>query len=348
MSAALGSCMIDLQGPQLTPEERELLGHPQLGGIILFSRNYQDPTQLKALLDEIRQASHTHLLVAVDHEGGRVQRFREGFTRLPAARQLGKHYQQDPHKTLALAEEAGWLMAAELRAIDIDFSFAPVLDLDYGSSEVIGDRSFHRDPQIVAELAVAYSHGMQRAGMAAVCKHFPGHGAVSADSHTAIPIDTRPLSEIMVNDIKPFTQLIANNIAGIMPAHIVYPQVDSNPPCFSTIWLQQLLRQQLNFSGAIFSDDLSMVGASAMGDIHTRAERALHAGCDMILVCNDRENALATLNSLEHQGYNPSAITKQRLRKFIGQGTLQTDELLKSSAWQQATNNIKSLIDTVN
>jgi beta-N-acetylhexosaminidase len=279
--------MLDLQGLRLTPEEKKILKHPKVGGVILFTRNYESPEQLRNLITEIREASHTRLLIAVDHEGGRVQRFRKGFTELPPLSSFGEIYETNPEEAILLTEKSGEQMAKELRAFDIDFSFAPVLDLHKNISEVIGDRSFHRDPIVVTVLAKAYITGMHRAGMIAVGKHFPGHGSVAADSHIALPIDTRTLEEIEKEDLIPFQNLIHHGLDAVMPAHVIYSSVDKNPAGFSAFWLKKILREQLNFKGIIFSDDLSMQGAAVVKDLKERASLALDAGCDMILVCND-------------------------------------------------------------
>src|SRR5574343_982054 len=279
----LGPTMIDVAGLTLTDEERQRLCHPLVGGVILFTRNYANPEQLVALTDDIRALRDPALIIAVDHEGGRVQRFRDGFTRLPAMRTLGEHYAQDAQQGLSLAEDVGLVLATELQAHGVDLSFTPVLDLDYGGSRVIGDRSFGRDPGVVAALAAALQRGLRCGGLAAVGKHFPGHGFAEADSHVEIPVDERSFDEIWADDIAPYRDLV---LEGVMPAHVNYPQVDASPAGFSRVWLQDILRQRLGFGGVIFSDDLTMEGATVVGGIVQRAEAAWQAGCDMVLVCN--------------------------------------------------------------
>lgn len=292
--------MLDLEGLSLTPDEAAVLQSPEVGGLILFSRNYESTQQLDALMQSIRQV-RPDLLVAVDQEGGRVQRFRQGFTRLPPMSVLGRRWQENPHQAIAQAHEIGWLMATELRRYDIDISFAPVLDLDWGHSSVIGDRAFGRMPEAVIELAGGIMAGMHEAGMAATGKHFPGHGWVEADSHLELPVDERGFDEIEQQDLRPFDALIRRGLDGLMPAHVVYRQVCSAPAGFSAFWLQQILRQRLRFDGVIFSDDLSMEGASLAGSYAERCDRALAAGCDMVLVCNHPEGAREVLEHLRQQ-----------------------------------------------
>ncbi len=307
--------MLDVAGATLTAEERERLQHPLVGGVILFSRNYESPEQVRALVTEIHGIREPQLLVGVDHEGGRVQRFRQGFTALPPMRRLGGLYDENPKRGLRLAENVGWLLGAELRAVGVDFSFAPVLDLDRGASEVIGDRAFHANPEIVAELAHAAMRGMHRAGMAAVGKHFPGHGTVAADSHTSLPVDEREFADIAAEDLVPFERMVHYGLPAIMPAHVVYSRVDPEPAGFSRIWLKRVLRGQLGFQGVIFSDDLSMEGAKGAGDVVVRGQKALAAGCDMVLVCNDPASAAKLLDGL---GAHDDPVSHLRLVRLHG------------------------------
>ncbi|HEY9148014.1 MAG TPA: beta-N-acetylhexosaminidase [Gammaproteobacteria bacterium] len=337
---SLGPVMLDLRGTALDEEERELLCHPLVGGIILFSRNYESPEQLAALIREIHALRTPPLLVAVDHEGGRVQRFRDGFTLLPAAGRFGEIYEHDPRRARQLAEQAGWVMASELRAVGVDFSFAPVLDLDYGISGVIGDRAFHRKPQVVADLATAVMHGMQRAGMAATGKHFPGHGAVEADSHEAIPEDHRAVSDILNEDVLPYERMIANGMAAVMPAHVIYTAVDERPAGFSSFWLREVLRKRLGFQGIIFSDDLNMEGASVAGDYVARARAALDAGCDVALICNNPEGARSILRGLE---LRPDPVLHARLARLHGRHPVTLEALHRDPAWRQAVSAMQEL-----
>ncbi len=291
--------MLDLATTELTAEDKELLAHPSVGGVILFARNGIEPMQLNALTTAIRTAAKQPLLIAVDQEGGRVQRFHQGFTRLPSAATFGRAYQRNPNHATAAATAVAWLLATELRAVGIDFSFAPVLDIDNGISSVIGDRAFANDPATVSAIGLAWLAGLHAVGMAGCGKHFPGHGSVSADSHTALPIDSRPYSVIAKNDLVPFKQTIMAGLDAIMPAHVIYSDVDELPASLSPIWLKHILRQQIGFNGAIFSDDLNMAGAAAGGDYIERAYAALNAGCDMILICNNRDAAIAIVDGLK-------------------------------------------------
>ena len=289
-----GPVMLDVAAYEVTSEEREILQHPLVGGVILFARNYAEPEQLRALTTAIR-AARPELLISVDHEGGRVQRFRDGFTRLPAMRRLGEGWSADPEAAKQQARHAGFVLAAELRAHGVDLSYAPVLDLDYGVSSVIGDRAFHRDPLVATELARAVVAGLADVGMRAVGKHFPGHGAVEADSHVAIPVDTRSFDEVWKDDVQPF-RLLAGELGGVMPAHVIFENIEPRPAGFSAFWLQEILRGKLGFEGVIFSDDLTMEGASVAGGIVARAEAAHGAGCDMVLVCNRPDFAVELLD----------------------------------------------------
>jgi beta-N-acetylhexosaminidase len=295
---SLGPLMVDIPGTELSPEDVDVLRHPLVGSVLLFTRNYRNPEQLGALTAAIRAIRSPHLMVAVDHEGGRVQRFRDGFTKLPPSRPLGRRFDEDRRDALTLTRSVGWLMASELRSVGVDFSFAPCVDLDYGVSEIIGDRSFHRNPETVAALAAAYLMGMRDAGMAAVAKHFPGHGAVVADSHVALPVDRRDFVD-MEDDLRPYRMLIENNLPGIMAAHVVFPVIDDLPASLSRRWITDILRGELGFHGCVFADDLSMAGAVAFGDVVERARLGLAAGCDVLPICNDRAAVMAVLDKFK-------------------------------------------------
>ena len=309
----LGPVMLDIAGLELSAEEERKLQHPLVGGVVLFSRNYRSPEQLIALCAAIHQLRSPQLLIAVDHEGGRVQRFRDGFTLLPAMRALGLIWDQNRSLALTTARQVGWVLAVELRRCGIDFSFAPVLDLDHGASGVIGDRAFHRDALAVTELAGALITGLGHAGMAAVGKHFPGHGYIAADSHHEVPVDERSLGQIEAADLVPFADLAARGMRAIMPAHVIYPKVDPKPAGFSRFWLQTILRERLGFDGVIFSDDLAMAGAAVAGGVVERARSALRAGCDMVLICNDPQAAQLLLDKLDAM---PNADTARRLARM--------------------------------
>ena len=287
MTALPGPVMLDVEGLELTAADRERLAHPLVGGVILFTRNYAEPPQLAALVASIRASRAGPLVVGVDHEGGRVQRFRAGFTAIPPMRLLGESWDRDVGQAAREAEALGRTIAAELRPLGVDFSFTPVLDLDFGASGVIGDRAFHRNPNAVAHLATALRRGLNAGGMAAVGKHFPGHGFVAADSHIDVPVDERPMAAIAADDLVPFGALVRGGLEAVMPAHVVYPAVDDRPAGFSRVWLQEVLRGRLGFDGMIFSDDLGMAGAHSAGDIVARAEAAIDAGCDVVITCND-------------------------------------------------------------
>jgi len=334
--------MVDLEGTVLSGSEASLLRHPMVGGVILFTRNFESVAQLRALVESIHVLRHPRLLVAVDHEGGRVQRFREGFTRLPSARSVGDLYARDPGHARSSARLLGWLMAAELRSVGIDFSFAPVLDLGHGVSDVIGDRAYHKGPEVVADLAHHAMIGMRDAGMAAVGKHFPGHGSVKEDSHVSMPVDRRSYVDIMAADVLPFERMIHYGLAGIMPAHVIYPAGDPLPAGFSAFWLQRVLRGQLGFQGAIFSDDLSMEAAHVAGDLPSRARKALDAGCDMVLVCNHPDGARKTVDALE--GYeNPASLV--RLARMHAHGGDGEAIGLDGSRWRDAVSLASKLLD---
>ena len=307
-----GPAVIDIAGLALTDEDRIRLRHPATGGVILFARNYRDPAQLRALTTEMR-AQRAELLLCVDHEGGRVQRFRSGFTSVPPMRRLGECWDRDPDSGRRAARAAGLVIAAELADCGLDFSFTPVLALDYGASSVIGDRAFHTNPAVVGELSAEFIRGLADGGMAAVGKHFPGHGYVSADSHIDLPRDGRSLEEILARDVAPYRLAIEAGLAAVMPAHVVYTAVDPEAAGYSEFWLKEVLRHRLGFDGLIFSDDLSMEGARAAGGIADRARLALAAGCDMVLLCNDprgQEDLLEGLSATDPA----SAVRTARMR----------------------------------
>jgi beta-N-acetylhexosaminidase len=282
-----GPIMLGIEGLALTEDDRARLADPRVGGVILFARNFESSAQLRALNETIR-ALRPELVIGVDHEGGRVQRFRaDEFSAIPAMRSLGHAWDSDPAMANDAAFRHGRTIAGELRAHGVDVSFTPVLDLDYGASTIIGDRAFHADPVIVADLASALLRGLNAGGVAGVGKHFPGHGFVAADSHVDTPVDDRALDTILRSDIVPFAALIQQALPAIMPAHVVYPKVDAQPAGFSRVWIGEILRERLGFDGLVFSDDLEMAGAHGAGDIVERANAALDAGCDVVLVCND-------------------------------------------------------------
>lgn len=326
----------DVVGPVLSDDDRERLRHPAAGAVILFARNYENPEQLKALVDEVQRLREPALPAGVDHEGGRVQRFREGFTAIPAMRELGRLWDRDQDLAREAARAAAYVIGAELGAHGLDFSFAPVLDLDYGASGVIGDRALHFDPNAVGALAGAIVQGFADAGMAAVGKHFPGHGFASADSHVAVPRDERSLADVLKKDVLPYRKAIEAGLAAVMPAHVVYPQADSEPAGYSKYWLQEVLRGKLGFDGLIFSDDLSMAGAGTAGGPPERARAALAAGCDMVLLCNDPKGLDALLDSLRDVSLGNSA-RLDRMRKQGGR------DLRKSVAYREAQEALQQL-----
>lgn len=334
----MGALILDIAGLTLTPEDRELLLHPQVAGVIFFSRNYHSPEQMKALVQSIRRI-RAPLLLCVDQEGGCVQRFIQGLTRLPPLAKIGQISDRlGLAQAVKLSEQLGQLMALEVRALGVDLSFAPVLDLK-GISQVIKDRAFHASPQIISALAAAYIKGMKCGGMQATGKHFPGHGSVVPDSHVTLPQDERTFEEIAA-DLAPFQALIQKGIAALMPAHIVYPHIDRYPVGFSHYWLQTLLRQRLNFQGAIISDDLSMQAASIIGDEKARAQQAIEAGCDLLLVCNNRLGAISVLENLTG-GYDET--TQHRRLSMLGQKAPSWPSLKQSPLWQSAYQAIEQL-----
>jgi len=312
----LGPVMLDVKGHELDEDDRRRLCHPQTGGVILFSRNYRDPQQLAQLCRKILELREPRLVIAVDHEGGRVQRFREGFQAIPAMGHLGDLYDDDPSQALQLAETFAWMMCAELLHYGVDLSFAPVLDIADPVSSVIGDRAFHRDPEAIAHLANAWVRGMRSAGMEAVGKHFPGHGSVEGDSHHVMPFDRRSFDAIEALDLVPFRRVIHTHLAGIMMAHVIYDQIDALAAGYSRYWIETVLRQQLEFDGVVFSDDLSMSGAESVGGYTERARQALAAGCDILLVCNNPDGADEVLESLRDYS-NPA--TQMRMIRLHGQ-----------------------------
>ena len=330
-----GSLMLDIGGTWLTAEDRRILRHPEVGGLIIFARNIESPRQVRELCAAIR-ALRPDLLLAVDQEGGRVQRLRQGFLRLPAMRAIA-----DNANAERLAEQCGWLMATEVLAVGLDLSFAPVLDLDHQRSAVVGSRAFEGDPARATRLAGAFIRGMHAAGMAATGKHFPGHGWAEVDSHVGIPEDERSLDEIRRSDLVPF-QRLAGELDAVMPAHVIYPQVDAGPAGFSRRWLQDILRGELGFDGVIFSDDLSMAGAHVVGDAASRIQAALNAGCDMGLVCNDRGSAELALGALQRlKAKAPERLARMRAKAWPG------IEYKQLPRWQQAVGELRAaqLID---
>jgi beta-N-acetylhexosaminidase len=338
----LGPLMVDIEGLELTVEDRQLLVNPVVGGIILFSRNFHSLDQLENLVEQIHQIRTPPILIAVDQEGGRVQRFKDGFTILPAMRRFGEIYDNNPELALHLAKDCGWLMASEIRSTGIDISFAPVLDLDKGISTIIGARAFHSDPGVVGILAKAFVCGMSEAGMQATGKHFPGHGSIAADSHIAMPVDNRSFREIEQEDLYPFKYLINSGIHALMIAHVLYPEADTQPAGFSSFWMKDILRDQLEFQGAIFSDDLSMEGAVVAGSYPQRASSALQSGCDMILVCNNRSAALEVADSLIDYD-NPAS--SMRLAHLHGKKSVSREHLVTQERWLRSRKQLEKYLD---
>ena len=332
-----GVLMIDIDSTALTAEDVSLIRQAQVGGVILFARNVTDAAQVRALCDDIR-CHNADILIGVDQEGGRVARLRNGFTPLPAMGRFGELFNQDPNRALDCAYDCGYLMAAEVLAVGIDLSFAPVLDRD-GISQVIGDRSFHHEPQAIIALAAQFMRGMKAAGMATTGKHFPGHGAIAPDSHVAEAIDDRSLDDIMNSDMQPFAQTLPW-LDALMPAHVIFSQVDNKPAGFSKIWLKDIIREQLNFDGVLFSDDLSMAGAKAAGDVSARVKAAINAGCDIALVCNDRVAAHEAAKAAQELPYP----NQKRIKTMCGQIPAWQGDLESTCQqfdyWQQAKENI--------
>ena len=329
--------MLDVVGEKLTAPERELLSRPVVGGVVLFARNYSSIEQLQQLVSSIR-ACNPSLLIAVDQEGGRVQRFQKGFVKLPAYYEIGRRYQSNPQQGLEFAKQCGWLMASELLSCDLDFSFAPVLDIYDSNSKVIASRAFDSAPEVVADLALQLINGMHDAGMASTGKHFPGHGTVVADSHHELPVDERSYELIAETDLQVFKHC-SQSLDAIMPAHVVYPSVDKVCAGFSSIWIQQILREDLAFEGVIFSDDLSMAAAHSVGGVQQRAELALQAGCDMLLLCNDPAQALELADYLESVNYPLS----EKLLTMAARKKIDRVQLLASATWLEAKAAIEAI-----
>ena len=330
---SLGPVMLDVSGLRLDDNDRKRLSHPQVGGVILFSRNYRSPEQLKSLVDDIHGIRAPRLVVAVDQEGGRVQRFRDGFQKLPAMASLGNLYDRDNASAIKYAETFAWIMASELLHYGVDLSFSPVLDVGNPISGVIGDRAFHQNPETITRLANAWIRGMRKAGMEAIGKHFPGHGSVEGDSHHVMPFDRRNFIDIESDDLIPFRRVIATHLTGIMMAHVIYDQVDELPAGYSKYWIEQVLRKQLGFEGIVFSDDLSMSGAESVGGYAQRAMASLQAGCDILLVCNNHQGADEVLDELADYN-NPTS--QLRMIRLHGEPASQSAELFNTQQWQQA------------
>ena len=313
-TAVLGPVMVDVAGQELTAEDRELIRHPLVGGVILFTRNYRDHEQLKRLCDDILAVPRkARVLLAVDHEGGRVQRFRNGFSRLPAMRTLGKLHEESPGRAMDEARRLGGVIGAELAHFGFDLPFAPVLDRDYEVSTIIGDRAFAHDTGVLTTLSREFWRGLNAAGLSATGKHFPGHGAVTADSHHELPVDRRTLPQLQA-DMAPFRALMDEGLESLMMAHVRYTAVDTLPASLSPKWIKQMMRREWKYNGAIFCDDLSMGGAAVVGTLGERAIAALDAGCDMIPVCNDRAGALAVIEALKD--FKPSRLSSARLKRL--------------------------------
>jgi len=336
---SLGPLMIGFEGVELSPDATELLRHPLVGGVVLFARNYESRQQLDELVQAIHAVRRPRLLIAVDQEGGRVQRFRDGFVLLPPLQSIGSAWADDTEQARTLARSHAYVMASELRALHIDLSFAPVLDLGV-NQEVIGDRAFETEPEVVASLGEAYLSGMKAAGMAATVKHFPGHGSVSGDSHECTPVDTRSLDQILENDVLPFRRAIVDGVAGIMMAHVVYPEADSRPASFSPFWIGDVLRRQMSYAGAVISDDICMRGAEGEGDATQRARATLAAGCDVALVC-DPESVPGVLDRLE---IHEDPARQGRLAPLHGRDGKSWRALHADGGWNEARRFIEKLV----
>jgi beta-N-acetylhexosaminidase len=337
----IGPLIIDISGTSLTTEDTEILQHPLIGGVILFSSNYESLKQLIELTSAIHKLREPKLLVCVDHEGGRVQRFRDDFTSLPPVQRLQTLYDHGQEQACEAAHAHAWVMAAELKSIGVDLSFAPVVDINYNNNSVMKERMLHANPEAVASLSMCYVQGMNEAGMESVAKHFPGHGFCESDSHEELPIDERSIDEILSNDLVPFCRLIDAGISAIMTAHIVFPQVDAIATTFSSYWLQTILRKKLNFRGAIISDDLNMQAANSVGDYVDRSKSALNSGCDALLLCNNRNAVVQVLDNLRYE--NTGTENQMRLSALQGQKGLSRDALEKEGKWLKSKKVIASL-----
>lgn len=332
-----GPLILDIAGVQLTEEDKSLIANPCVGGVILFSRNYENKNQLKDLIHEIKVID-SQCLICVDHEGGRVQRFRDDFTPIPAMQTLGELFKRNPEIALSMASDLAWVMAAELLDCGVDLSFAPVLDVDDNYSSIIGDRAFSPEPEVVTKIGDAFIEGMHDAGMCATGKHFPGHGSVVADSHLELPIDKRSLKEVEAKDMVPFKSLLTR-MEGLMPAHIVFEQIDPLPVGFSPFWIKTYLRKQLGYQGIIFSDDLTMEGATGAGNYSERANAAMRAGCDVILVCNNRAGAIEVMEYLAESEWQDF---DSRLYSLLMKKSGSKEELERHPRWQRVQEFISS------
>lgn len=342
MTDKIGALVADVAGLTLTPEDKEILAHPLVGGVILFARNYESRQQIQDLCQQIRRASPAPMLIMVDQEGGRVQRFRGEFTELPPMSLFGEHYDRHPAQACELAKECGWLMAAELLAVGVDLSLAPVLDVNKGLSSVIGQRAFHSDHHAIVCLASAFISGMREAGMAATGKHFPGHGSVTLDSHVAMPIDTRTLAAIAVDDMLPFKGVMTTGLDAVMAAHIIFPEIDQLAVGFSRYWLQDILRQQLGFKGVIFSDDLSMEGANISSHYADRFLAAREAGCDLALLCNHRAGVVQVLDAIPQAKH---MLNVAQWGVLSARFSAQQLPLEQNQRWQRARKNVLDMVN---